>query len=191
MEMDVKKLTEFLRSIGAEGNEHAGKTYIAHVTKVFQDLKEWGCGEAVCLAGIFHSIYGTEKFKGFTLPVERRDEIRSLIGERAEQLAYWNCAMCRLSFDKVLERGTPPFVIVDRITGGEFALSPAEFDDLCRLHLCDWLEQLPRCRDWNYRREAYRLMSEHLGGVAREAYELVYSQEVEAMRGELVRGIRL
>lgn len=180
MDMDVKQLAEFLRSVGADGIEHTGKTYLAHVTKVYHDLKEWGCDEPVCLSGIFHSIYGTEMFKGFTLPLERRVEIRALIGDRAEQLAYWNCAMWRLSFDRALERGTPPFTVVDRFTGGEFYPTPAEFDDLCRLHLCDWLEQLPRCKDWDYRREAYRLMSERLGGVAREAYELVYSQEVDA-----------
>ena len=124
--------------------------------KARQMAADWGlppsaavaldAGDAAALAGLMAgaAVVVNALPKGFTLPVERRDEIRSLIGERAEQLAYWNCAMCRLSFDKALERGTPPFVIVDRITGGEFSLSPAELDDLCRLHLCDWLEQLPR-----------------------------------------------
>ena len=41
---------------------------------------------------MFHSIYGTEKFQGFTLPLERRAEVRALIGDRAERLAYLNCA---------------------------------------------------------------------------------------------------
>ena len=39
---------------------------------------------------MFHSIYGTERFQGFTLPLERRGEISALIGERAERLAYLN-----------------------------------------------------------------------------------------------------
>ena len=33
---------------------------------------------------MFHSIYGTEKFQGFTFPLERRDEVRTLIGDRAD-----------------------------------------------------------------------------------------------------------
>jgi hypothetical protein len=182
MEMDVKKLSEFFRSIGADGLEHTGKTYIARVASVYRDLEDWDCDEEVCVAGMFHSIYGTEVFRGLRLSLEKRDEIRSLIGERAEQLAYWNCAMCRLSFDKAVERDTDPYAVVDRFTGGEFVPSEAEFDDLCRVHLCEWLEQLPRTRNWNYRREAYRLMSERLGGAAREAYELVYSREVDLVR---------
>jgi hypothetical protein len=180
METDLKRLTDFLRSVGAESLEHTGKTYLAHTSAVYHDLKRWGCSDAVCRAGLFHSIYGTEEFKRFALPLERRDEVRALIGERAELLAYWNCAMWRLSFDKALERGVAPLTVVDRLTGGEFTPSPAEFDDLCRVHLCDWLEQLPRTRDWNYRREAYRLMSERLGNASREAYELIYSQEADA-----------
>ena len=35
-----------------------------------------GCPEDVCRAGMFHSIYGTEKFQGFTLPLGRRDDVR-------------------------------------------------------------------------------------------------------------------
>ena len=85
--------------------------------------------------------------------------------------------MNRLSFDKALERGCAPYTIVDRFTGGEFQPTPAEFDDLCTLHLCDWCEQLPRSQWWDYRREAYRMIAERLGGVALEAYERVISVE--------------
>jgi hypothetical protein len=40
------------------------------------------------MAGAFHSIYGTEKFKVKTLPLERRSEAKVFIGERAEELVY-------------------------------------------------------------------------------------------------------
>ncbi|MEQ8785403.1 MAG: hypothetical protein RIC55_03855 [Pirellulaceae bacterium] len=182
MKHDLAPYLEFFRQIGADEVEHTEKTYLAHAASVYRDLKSWSCDEEVCLAGLFHSIYGTEVFKRFALPVERREDVRALIGARAEQLAYWNSAMCRLSFDKAVERGEEPYSIVDRMTGGEFTPTPAEFDDLCRIHLCDWLEQVPRSREWNYRREAYRLLSERLGGAAREAYERVYSAETDDLR---------
>ena len=71
---------------------------------VYRLLESQGCPEDVCRAGMFHSIYGTEKFQGFTLPLGRRDEVRALIGDRAERLAYLNCAMDRASFDRALDR---------------------------------------------------------------------------------------
>lgn len=178
MKLDIEPYLNFFRQIGAAQIEHTDKTYVAHVTAIYRDLKLWGSDEDVCLGGLFHSIYGTEVFKRFWLPLERRDEIRDLIGARAEQLAYWNCAMVRLSFDKAVERGVEPYSVVDRFTGGEFTPNPDEFDDLCCIHLCDWLEQVPRTREWGYRREAYRLIAERLGGAAREAYQRVYPPEI-------------
>ncbi len=87
MDQAFKPMTNFLVEIGIEQVPHTHKSYLAHLIAVFRDLEADGCSEDVCRAGMFHSIYGTEKFQGFTLPLERRDEVRSLIGERAEFLA--------------------------------------------------------------------------------------------------------
>ena len=100
MDKDFKRLTDFLVGIGIEQIPHTQKSYLAHLIAVYRDLESLGCAEDVCRAGMFHSIYGTEKFQGFTLPLERRGEVRELIGERAERLAYLNCAMDRASFDQ-------------------------------------------------------------------------------------------
>jgi (p)ppGpp synthase/HD superfamily hydrolase len=66
-----KQLTDFFISIGAVQIEHTEKGYLAHAIGVHNDLKFWGCDEEVCRAGMFHSIYGTEFFQRFTLPVGR------------------------------------------------------------------------------------------------------------------------
>ena len=95
MESTFKDLTDFLITIGVDEIKHTDKGYLAHAIGVHNDLREWGCGVALCRAAMFHSIYGTEFFQGFTFPIERRGEIRELIGERAEKLAYWNCAINR------------------------------------------------------------------------------------------------
>src|SRR5947208_6140003 len=115
---------------------------------------------------MFHSIYGTEKFQRFALPLARRPEVRTLIGDRAERLAYINCAMDRASFDRALESRAGPYRFTDRLTGEEIALAHEDFDDLCRVHLYDWLEQVPRSKEWGYRREAYRRMATRLSGAA-------------------------
>jgi hypothetical protein len=128
---------------------------------------------------MFHSIYGTERFQGFVLPLERRAEIRALIGDRAERLAYLNCAMDRASLDRALNQAEP-HRIIDRITGEEVPLSESDLDDLCRVHLFDWLEQVPRSQIWDYRRAAYRKMAERLGGPALDEYDRVFAGEESA-----------
>lgn len=176
MDRDWKRLTDFLVGLGVEQVAHTQKSYLAHVISVHRLMEGKGCSEEVCRAGLFHSIYGTELFQGFKLPLERRPEVRALIGERAERLAYLNCAMDRASFDRAAEQPDGPYRIVDRLTGMATELDPSDFDDLCRVHLYDWLEQVPRSqRSWDYRRAAYRRLAERLGGVAKEAYEQVFA----------------
>src|SRR4051794_11950677 len=163
---------------GIEEMEHTGRTYLGHLIAVHRMMEEQACSTDACRAGLFHSIYGTEAFRRFQLPLNRRAEIRDLIGERAERLAYLNCAMDRASFDAALQRGQSPFQILDRLTGEEVSMETADFDDLCRVHLYDWLEQAPRSRfGYGYRREAYRGMAERLGPDAIAAYDRVYAGE--------------
>jgi hypothetical protein len=175
---DMKKLTDFLLQLGIEQVAHTGKTYLAHLIGVYRLMEAQDCDAELCAAGMFHSIYGTQLFQGFTLPLERRPEVRALIGERAERLAYLNCAMDRASLDRGLDQEDGPYPIRIRRTGETVALARGDFDDLCRVHLYDWLEQVPRTQlGWGYRRAAYRRMAERLGPVAQQAYERVFAQE--------------
>jgi hypothetical protein len=173
-----KQMTDFLVGLGIDKVAHSEKTFLTHLIAVYRLMETQGCTQELCRAGMFHSIYGTEKFQGFTLPTDRRGEVRELIGERAERLGYLNCAMDRPSFDLALERGQEPYRFTDRITGAEVVLSRADFDDLCRVHLFDWLEQVPRSQyGWDYRRSAYRRMAERLGGPALATYDRVFAAE--------------
>jgi hypothetical protein len=176
MHSDFKRLTDYLLGLGTDKVAHTQKNFLAHLIGVYRYMEARGCGEELCRAGMFHSIYGTELFQGFKLPVERRPEVRELIGEWAERLAYLNCATDRASFDRAVERGGEPYRFTDRLTGEEVMLSAADFDDLCRIHLYDWLEQVPRSqRGWDYRRQAYRNIARRLGGVAEKSYDEVFA----------------
>jgi hypothetical protein len=178
---ELRAFTDFLVSLGIEKIPHTEKNYLAHLIAVHRDLRSWGCPDDVCLGGMFHSIYGTEMFQGFKLPLEQRDQLRQLIGERAERLAYWNCAMDRPVFDANFTQpggaAVGPFRWRDRVTGETAILSRQDFDDLARIHVCDWLEQVPRSKKWDYRRQAYREMAHWLGGVAQSAYDRVFAVE--------------
>ena len=175
MKPTFKQLTDFLLELGTEQVSHTEKSYLAHVIGVYNYMKARGCTEELCRAGMFHSIYGTELFQRFALPLERRPDVRALLGERAERLAYLNCAMDRASFDRALLGSEGPYPLRDRITGEQVQLSEDELTDLCTIHLYDWLEQVPRSHKWDYRREAYRRMATRLGGVAVESYDRVFA----------------
>ncbi len=179
MDPNDRPMIDFLRGLGTEDVPHSGeKGFLAHLISVHRDLEAWNCDRDVCRAGLFHSIYGTELFRRFALPLERRDDVRALIGERAERIAFVNCLMDRATFDALLE-SDGPYRIRNRETGETIELSCADYDDLVRVHLCDWLEQVPRSHRWDYRRDAYRRMAERLGGIARESYDRVYALAAE------------
>jgi len=185
MASDFKQLTDFLLGLGIEQIGHTGKSYLAHLIGVYKLMEANGCPAEVCRAGMFHSIYGTQLFQGFTLPLARRPEVADLIGGRAERLAYLNCVMDRATLDRCLDQAEAPYRIRERPTGAVVELSKEDFDDLCRVHLYDWLEQAPRSEyGWGYRRTAYRKMAERLGATALAAYARVFAQETAATAAE-------
>ena len=171
-----ENLIEYIRQIGAANVEHSDGSYLGHAAGVHRDLKSWGCSDEICHAGLFHSIYGTEIFRDFTLPLEKRSEVRALIGARAERLVYLNCAIAYASFDALVARGDPPYTMADRFTGEQVEIAPDDFEDLCTTHLCDRLEQFPRSRD-HFRPEVFRRLAKRLGGVALEAYDRVIGEQ--------------
>ena len=56
-------------------------------------------------------------------------------------------------------------------------MNEEQFTDLCTVHLCDWLEQLPRLKKWEFRRGPYRAIAERLGGIALTSFNTVYSDD--------------
>ncbi len=178
MSAALQPYMDFLLALGIDQVPHTRKTYLGHLVNVYNLLKSQELDEEVCLGGLFHSIYGTEKFQNFKLPLDRRAELVSLIGPRAEHLAYWNCLMDRSSLDALLTQAAEPFMLWNRESGEAMSLTAVEYNDLCTVHLFDWLEQAPRSRfGWDYRRAAYRQMADRLGTGARQAYAAVYAAE--------------
>lgn len=177
MHPNYKRMTDYLTGLGIERTPHTEKTYLAHLIGLYKYLETQGYSPEICGAGMFHSIYGTEKFQGFKLPLEKRDEIRELIGERAERLAYLNCAMDRSTLDAASFEDGETYRIRDRLTGAEVQLNRQDFDDLCRVHLYDWMEQVGRSKKWDYRRAAYRQMARRLGPEVEREYAKVFLAE--------------
>jgi hypothetical protein len=153
----------FLEQHGTKQTPHGSRlgelshgSFDDHLRGTCAVLERWGFSEAVCLGGLFHSIYGTEGFQGLTLSLSKRDDVAGLIGERAEQAAFFNCVMDRDSFDcivtehlaKAWKVDTPPRLPLraraeptTRMTGAEqWNLTPQALHDLSAVHLADYCE---------------------------------------------------
>jgi hypothetical protein len=72
MSPSVKVLTDYLVDLGINDIAHSQKTYLGHLVNVYHLMRRYGQEEELCRAGMFHSIYGTEKFQGFKLPLDSR-----------------------------------------------------------------------------------------------------------------------
>ena len=180
----LQDLVAFLNQLGTEAINHSGdKNYLGHLVAVHRDLLRWGCDLDIARAGLFHSIYGTEIFQGFKLPVSQRSELQELIGPRAEHIAFLNCYADRKLMDQLIIDQTTSYSIVNRETGETYALDRRDWDALITLHLCDWMEQLARMNWWDYRREAYAAMASYLGGVALQNYDHVLAGEPDRAAG--------
>lgn len=71
---------------------HSGKSFFEHLYNTMIVLENQKQSKAVCSAGLFHSIYGTEFYK-FNEPTITRSVITDLIGEYAESLVYEFCTL--------------------------------------------------------------------------------------------------
>lgn len=135
-------ILEELARLGTGQTEHSTRTLLDHLTGVYRLLQQWDNPAEICLAGLFHSIYGTESFKTQTVVLAQRDHIRALIGERAEELAYLFCAYDKRHFVKNFAR-LSDYTLWDLFQEEEVALSEDTFRALVEMSLANMLEQLP------------------------------------------------
>ena len=73
----------------AQNIPHGKKSYIQHCFTVYNLLKSNNENNDLCLAGLFHSIYGTE-FYNAGLNISRR-VVKGIIGDYAESVVYEFC----------------------------------------------------------------------------------------------------
>ncbi len=175
----IHELVDFLYSLGTADVDHTGHDFLTHLRAVSDLLAEHDKDAELVAAGLFHSIYGTEQFQDFSLPLSERERVRWLIGDRAERTAWLNCVMDRATLDAAVSSaldGESELSVADRAGSPPIAVSIAELRDLATVHLFDWLEQVERSElGWDYRRSAYREMAALVGAEA--LYADVFARE--------------
>ena len=169
--------------------DHTGNSaFDEHLRGVQSVLRGWNSPDHIVKAGLFHSLYGTEGFQGFSLPLSERGAIRDLIGERAERLCWIFCMVDRMTVDESAIDWTAEescgdgeedrvLTFSSRAELGRFSITVGreEWLDFLELTLADWLEQVEGAsfnpsdlflwragESYAYRRDAYAAMSELL-----------------------------
>ena len=89
MSDSISTKIDFLKQLGSDKIKHRNQSLLEHLIGVRDILEKWGAPEYVQDGGLFHSVYGTTYFK--PQMTTDRDTVRYLIGEKAEELAYWFC----------------------------------------------------------------------------------------------------
>ena len=83
------RLIAFLGANGAEEAAHAGaRTLLAHLVGTYEVVSRWQQPAVIAHAALIHSVYGTDVYARSLLPLTRRHELISLVGEQVERLAY-------------------------------------------------------------------------------------------------------
>lgn len=81
-------IIDFLLDNAADESSHSGRNLMEHLVGTAEILIGWECDRDIVLAGLCHSIYGTDSYHTVTIDPSRRGEVRALIGEKAEELAW-------------------------------------------------------------------------------------------------------
>jgi hypothetical protein len=83
------RVIDFLRSEGAGDLGHAGgRSLLAHLVGSYEIVRRWEQSTVIAHAALVHSVYGTDVYSRALLPLTRRHELITLVGEQAERLAY-------------------------------------------------------------------------------------------------------
>ncbi len=150
MDTMLERQIEFLRSAHTDELPHSEGHLLDHLLGTRQLLVDWGARSAVCDAGLFHSVYGTEHYEPKAVPLSMRHKVRELIGEEAEFLAWVFCFMRRETFDQNLQRQAG-YNVQHRLTDERVELTQTQFTDLVIMTFANTLEALPRLF-WSVRR---------------------------------------
>jgi uncharacterized protein DUF6817 len=138
---------QLLQSLGYDRVSHSRRTLLDHLTATGKILRNWGCPATTCLAGLFHSVYGTEGFRSRTAPVVEREIIQNAIGLPAERTA-WLFGMSTSQslwdqFRRCRASGNDPshFLLANRISGEELSCTQSELVALMQITLANALDQ--------------------------------------------------
>jgi hypothetical protein len=137
----IDKLVEDFLRVHTDGVRHSGRTLFEHLVGTYTLLTEQDAPDYVCLAGAFHSIYGTNIFTHQAMLIGERNKVRHLIGSEAERLAYIFCSCNRpMALVQAAKRG-PPYEILNRRKNEIISLSDVDMFNLLKIEIANLEDQ--------------------------------------------------
>jgi hypothetical protein len=146
---------------GAVEFAHASTTFYEHLKGTFGILAAWGQPEEVKRTGLVHTAYSGDLFQFFLFDAnkdEERDELRDILGEKAEALTYLFGTINRggLCHFKDLVNGVRSDVICPagnqtvhhRSNVGNWDVKPVEAANILMVTIADYLDQFVDTNGW-------------------------------------------
>lgn len=128
-----------LATLGAAAFAHVNGSLESHLRGTEALLRRWGNRDALCVAGLYHAVYGTDGITGSLAGIDTRADIARIIGAEAERLAYLYGACARDAFHPRI--GTANQLrFTDRFAGCDYAITLADLRDLCEITVANELE---------------------------------------------------
>jgi len=85
-------------------------------------------------AGLFHSVYGTVYFMPDDGLIENRQVVKNLIGDKAEEIAYWFCILDKPRNENIWN------IKSDKLRQDLIMLEQANQDDMSENNIMTWEE---------------------------------------------------
>jgi aspartate beta-hydroxylase len=126
---------------GAARLRHGRASFAHHLRGTYNLLTRWRQPARVCLAGLLHSAYSTDRFSPGLFRRDERTRVSELIGATAERLVYLFCSVGREELFAAVRQASGPVELLDREGGSPHVLTRREVGDLLVLHLANAAEQ--------------------------------------------------
>jgi hypothetical protein len=173
----LQLLVPFLIEHGALDAAHGTRCLLDHLLGTFRFLREWGNPTPICIAGLFHTYYGSESYKkGLEVAtIQQRRLLRRVIGVEAEELVWlYSCAEHSILFGP-----EAPGSMEGKSEGGGWVQRRSALLEIC---LANFLEQLHEALTLLPYGSLYptfdqfRSVSRFLSPAAREALEMWFKR---------------
>ena len=180
-----QKHLDLLLDLDTDKNPHSGGALLDHLRGTHDLLDAWGNDQAVCIGGLFHSIYGTEAYHTRSATLEDRHRIRAVIGERAERLAFLFAVSNRGEFFEALDRDEA--TLWNRIHEQAIPVVHDELRDLIEMELANFVEFMPRLPFTYDELAAFEGNVERAKDLITTRAHTAVKAAVETKRGEVLR----
>lgn len=136
----MKKYLLFLENNGCSKTIHSARNLMDHLCGTYGILKSWERPKHVCLAGLFHSIYGTPKFNTVCLDYTKRRSLVNLIGQKAELLVFF---FSIFALDDIILAKVNKKEVTLLKSEMNIAITKLQYISLIEISIANFLEQVP------------------------------------------------